>query len=409
MLIDAVRAGLSEGATGYNHPQDRHLPEYERHLRLRRVTGAPISLRSLIQVLRRDPELGAFARSWVPGPMGSSRRRPSNLRTVAHWLLAQATLRSPELVVEDLYQAVRRNSLDAIEVEALANVQPERTLDLAPNLRILRFDDLPDTHVTREMKAPKWEDRPMMALYPFSALVGNVTVRPYLAEMAEEPVVSDKPLFAAALVFMTAQLLLAPVSFAAWRRPAIPAPYANYISGNVSYFRHDVLWGHPYSVSVIRDEKQQSQHFIELFGKLQDPVKSMIVIATERLNTAIRRSAYVDKVIDLCIALESLLLSGTDQKTEIVFRLSLRGACLLGSSPAKRVEIFELLRALYELRSSSVHSGRLKEKVTAKVSPQLKKNPTGIIHIGIQMCAMVILSIVCKGAIPDWSLIFGLD
>ena len=73
-----------------------------------------------------------------------------------------------------------------------------------------------------------------------------------------------------------------------------------------------------------------------------------------------------NRIIDLCIALESSLLS--DVREELVYRLSLRGAALLAGKRDPEVTRW-LLRKIYEARSAVVHDGKSLRQIEAKTRP----------------------------------------
>ncbi len=68
---------------------------------------------------------------------------------------------------------------------------------------------------------------------------------------------------------------------------------------------------------------------------------------------------FADQAIDLGIALEALLLHelGKEDRGELRYRLSLRGAWLGGGDEQERAEIQRTLKAVYDLRSRAVHAG----------------------------------------------------
>lgn len=67
-----------------------------------------------------------------------------------------------------------------------------------------------------------------------------------------------------------------------------------------------------------------------------------------------------DKILDLSIALELLLLDDNDHG-ELNYRLSERGAILLGHNSNDRLNIYKDLKKLYGERSNVVHSGEVKK------------------------------------------------
>lgn len=97
--------------------------------------------------------------------------------------------------------------------------------------------------------------------------------------------------------------------------------------------------------------------FKDLFNLLQANNFSafkLLHLPISRLNKSYERDDDSDKIIDLCIALESSLLYGTNE--ELSYRLAFRAAELLSPSrDSKRT--FGFIRALYAERSKIVHSG----------------------------------------------------
>jgi HAMP domain-containing protein len=93
-----------------------------------------------------------------------------------------------------------------------------------------------------------------------------------------------------------------------------------------------------------------------LLDSLRDAVvRESLAVALRRFHQSYTRTDPEDQIIDLTVALESSLLAGLTD--ELVYRLGLRGAALLGAArdPAA---VSQLLRALYIARSQIVHEGR---------------------------------------------------
>jgi hypothetical protein len=82
-------------------------------------------------------------------------------------------------------------------------------------------------------------------------------------------------------------------------------------------------------------------------------------LALSRFDAAYTRHDPGDRLIDLWIAFEALLLP--DGRNELSYRSAVRIAQLVGDSPPERQEAFELARLSYEKRSKLVH-GDLKAK-----------------------------------------------
>lgn len=79
-----------------------------------------------------------------------------------------------------------------------------------------------------------------------------------------------------------------------------------------------------------------------------------LALTLSRFNSSLGRVSSQDRLIDLCIALESVFQS----QTEITFQFSLFNSLLAETDPAKRHTIFKLLKKLYGQRSKLVHGSK---------------------------------------------------
>jgi hypothetical protein len=80
-----------------------------------------------------------------------------------------------------------------------------------------------------------------------------------------------------------------------------------------------------------------------------------IDVGIRRFEMASYRANDDDKLVDITIALESLLLY--NEKDELKYRLALRGACALRATYPPSVSS-KMLRKIYDIRSGIVHSGK---------------------------------------------------
>lgn len=108
-------------------------------------------------------------------------------------------------------------------------------------------------------------------------------------------------------------------------------------------------FGSPY---VLEDE--ETDRFAEFYRWMSsvDTSRELAVqLAMRRFNSAYTRHHDADRLIDLMISFEALLLGERD---ELSFRLALRTANLLRDR-RKRQETFDIMRKAYELRSNVAH------------------------------------------------------
>ena len=97
------------------------------------------------------------------------------------------------------------------------------------------------------------------------------------------------------------------------------------------------------------------------------------------------------------IALEVMLLHGIGEndRGEMRFRSSIRGATFLGGEKLERKKTFKLLKDVYDLRSKAVHTGVLEPK---KNSPP----PKPILENATSTCAGISRKLIEIGSFPNW-------
>ncbi len=94
------------------------------------------------------------------------------------------------------------------------------------------------------------------------------------------------------------------------------------------------------------------KEFEEKYSRVDFRAFSSFKIALSRYISSIFKHNYEDILIDLFIALESLLANGN---TEISYKLSLMAACFSDEDPKEREIVFDLLKKAYSVRSKIVH------------------------------------------------------
>lgn len=100
---------------------------------------------------------------------------------------------------------------------------------------------------------------------------------------------------------------------------------------------------------------------LKSFAKVGQNEQDRIRLILSRLSQAKRRTQAADKLLDLGIALEMLLLDD-NQKDQLSLQFRLRGSWLVGSTATERVEKYELLQDIYGARSAVAHTGHLPKK-----------------------------------------------
>ncbi len=138
------------------------------------------------------------------------------------------------------------------------------------------------------------------------------------------------------------------------------------------------------------------------FEDLDDRKKMRLRRVLDRLSQAKRRRQIEDKVLDLGIALEMLLLDDNANNEQLSLAFRLRGSWLLGRSVTERAALCENLKCLYRYRSQVAHSGVLCKGKHAPIE-QVRRLYPEYLRIAEAVCQRVILE-----GVPDWnSLVLG--
>lgn len=130
------------------------------------------------------------------------------------------------------------------------------------------------------------------------------------------------------------------------------------------------------------------------YDKLNLQERSRIQRILTRLSQAKRGLQIEDKILDLAIAMEMLLLQDNREQLALAFRL--RGSRILGSSPEERKEIYDRLKEVYTYRSEVAHSGVLCKDSPAEKNKISSRFPT------YQSLAERIVRKIIKDGKPDW-------
>ncbi len=112
--------------------------------------------------------------------------------------------------------------------------------------------------------------------------------------------------------------------------------------------------------SLSDEEVNGFEEFFAQYKRAANRTQPGVAMAVRRLNFVYERQRVEDKLVDYCIAFETLLLQ---EKAELEHRLALRVARLLGRSPDEHEQIYLQVRAAYGTRSDIVHGEQLKPDV----------------------------------------------
>ena len=132
------------------------------------------------------------------------------------------------------------------------------------------------------------------------------------------------------------------------------------------------------------------------FNRLAKPEKDRFRIILNRLSQSKRRMQIEDKILDLGIALEMMLLNDNRNNDQLSLSFRLRGSWFLCSTSQERLEIYKKLKDIYNYRSQVAHSGILCGGNEGK-KRQVTEAFTEYQNIAGRICRKLIIN-----GMPDW-------
>lgn len=322
-------------------------------------------------------------------------RHPLTLPQLGSWYLWYEQLAGREAAEVALERFLADDEIEVVFVMWVLGVKTAESLEILDGIRLVPASQLPESRETDYLKIkPVFPTEPFHTVMPESALVWRVTV-PKVVTVAspERPTemtdhlarLHDVAILLNALDGWCVQPRLGTTA----KDPHVPVgPFGGMASAQPHFDVNAPKNLPPAEIPpglLARLETARSARNMEE-RKRYDRIMY-------RLGQAKRREDLSDKILDLGIVLEMLLLHGTSSREQLSLTFRTRGAWLLGKTPAERAEILKILQRLYNLRSAVAHSGTLgKEKV-----PELQKEV-----VGFERLACEILRVLLITGEPDW-------
>jgi hypothetical protein len=134
------------------------------------------------------------------------------------------------------------------------------------------------------------------------------------------------------------------------------------------------------------------------YYRLKKGDRDRINLALERMIRSRCQFVSGNRAIDLAIALEVLFMSA--DRDEHSYKISLRAARLLRGELQTRQRTFLEVRRLYDMRSSMVHTGNVKNEYNLD---DVKASAHDIVESVDVLCTEAIRAFIRLGGIPeDW-------
>lgn len=322
-------------------------------------SGRPGPLDPLLREVEADPSLALFNEKMVVIPGQAFRATLLGL-TIA--LVRRAQRHSPEDAMAGLERYTNSEELAVNWVVALEGISVSERHQLGPDLALISPAQMPAEQLARFTDS-----------FSFGSLLhsppGAYIERTLMIKRTHLDQADSKPGPRPSTLNPTDLLLClgligpcAPSVFAQWFAPVGWWPIAGF---GTEYPLP--RWPTGLNKELTGTDVALALEYRRQFLALSAGHRDRLRIPMERLNMALQRTSNTDKIIDLGIALEALLVSDTgDDRGEPTLKVQVRGAWLIGANHHERGVLADTLRGLYHLRNKAVHSGRLPPNHQAK-------------------------------------------
>jgi hypothetical protein len=287
----------------------------------------------------------------------------------------------------------------SVDVMPLWGVDIQRATPLLEDVELVPFDSLPSSYQKKKLQTPV-QEKIGRGFYswspPTAALTHKSIIEPLFYRSGEEvDLLGDHDRLNAVRLCLT---LISPSAV----MPAIR--WKHFESEELQ----ESALGAGYSFSSMEIEPMALRSFGEFSSDLATKIvskyfeleaedRSRIRLAIERFDRAMRRHQAGDVAVELAIALEAILGDGG---TELTWKVGLRSALLVSGTQEERVKLRKIVRGIYSLRSTVVHTGSSPSKIKVQGLGLLATDD--LIREGAIATAKVIRALIERGKLPNW-------
>jgi hypothetical protein len=404
VLIAAIDKAIQDGAVAAP-PVDLR-PSDENYVRTQTEVGiTPAAFEAYVAALRVDPDMAAFDNTFANSAFGFGGGVSVGLPNMARLLLAQAIATQDVAgTVERLISFRAANSAAATAVVAVSGIKTSEPIKLGHDVSLIPITALPRS--TQRGIALRQDRGGFFG--PRFPVTCAFTTQFKFEPVFYEPKTPQPPTeIAAHLLVRKAQTLLEEALDLLGVLGVYPQFQMSWVQPDdwLAGVAMNAGWQIAPSTHLAGEAevpKQEAEGLAAAYFAL-DPTKraQVLRIPLDRLGRAGRERDIADRAIDLGIALEALLLHDLEpDRGELGFRLSLRGAWLIGATDIERSDVQKSLRAIYKLRSDAVHSGFVASD----------PKTTGTIVRATELCGALIRRIIELKCKVEWQgLVLGIE
>lgn len=395
MIISQISPLLEElGKKSQPHEQLDHMnPESGRYQQIlnQRVRENDGFVQTLSLELAKIGEMRVLDNTFIKrSPQGGQSIR---LNDIAHWALAQTRKRAATEVLDQLKTFISTKSVPMSEVIAIWGINTKFPIKVTNDISIVPFESLIQSDVKDQLTGIKDTTHTGGTSFPHprpkSALKYNFFHNPFDPDQKEVREEKMREIIKCLCLLNSTSVC----EIAHWFECEINTP----IIGGVMGWSGQAI-EHAFHIPIEEQEisEKNAQNLVAKYLGFNATEKSRLNIPLNRLNTALRRFEASEIALELGISLEGLLDPGD---SDISYKIRQRGAYLIGDTPAKKQEIFNILKQLYNIRSKVAHGSEIEKIVKVGGTPEPIES---FVEKSKKICVEITRKIVDQGFIKDW-------
>jgi len=328
--------------------------------------------KKVLEDLKRDPRVGALEGKVIS--LGGSATQ-FNVEVLAMWYVWAISEYGYERATKNLNSFLDEDKRSVMLVLWILGVHVEQKLLLDDGFAVMPIKNMPDSVHKEEFLMSKMNMtsrgfRPV----PDAAIVCNCEVMK--SEKSNEGIGRQKQLNAdyvrrnkkmylfAFLFNVIDGLSCLPYFMTTYSIPDMPLGLFHPSSGSYPYV--DVLGDRINAVGL--DKVSEINFLLNLVDEINDQEYGRYLRVLDRFAKAKRGRRIEDKVLDLGIALEMLLLDDNMNNEQLSLQFRLRGSWLIGHDAEDRLNVYESLKEIYKFRSQVAHGGVLCKNSYKKIN-----------------------------------------
>jgi hypothetical protein len=325
--------------------------------------------RNIVEILSSDPRVQELSGKLISFGSGA---QLFEIKTLGMWFLWFANKFGLGKAEEDLNCFLDNQTIQVINCLWVLGVKIDQEVELCDSVKLVPIEQMIDSR-DKEKFLQHGLDIDNHRSSPKAALVCSCVVKKVQSGNPAEFDLHNQELFFKAneKLHDIAQLtnLLPGVScwsFYSTSYAQDSVPFGPFSSSGGGMGWYDVLGFS--STHFPNDCIQKFKNLYKAYTKLSEKERNRWRRILSRLSQAKRRQQIEDKILDLGISLEMMLLEDNKNNDQLSLAFRLRGSWLISSNEIERLENYKLLRDIYNYRSEVAHAGLLEKGNFQKIN-----------------------------------------